>query len=100
MINALETGRLLTGERMRRLVKQHGYLFGWYTTQPIPTEPIFVTQLTKGMGAYRHHSDFQNEPPYDVNFGTNGKGLVTRMPHEKLMPFNDLKTTDVEKGEK
>ncbi len=38
---------------------------------PRLTEPIFVTQLTKG-GGVTTPSDFQNEPPYDAYFGTNG----------------------------
>ena len=39
---------------------------------PRLTEPIFVTQLTKGGGVVATPSDFQNEPPYDAYFGTNG----------------------------
>ena len=35
---------------------------------PRLTEPLFVTQLTKG-GGVDTRSYFQNEPPYDVYFG-------------------------------
>ena len=37
---------------------------------PRLTEPIFVTQLTKGL--ITSPSDFKNESPYDAYFGTNG----------------------------
>ncbi len=50
------------------------YHFGDIVTRINPrlTEPIFVTQLTKGGGGVPLPSDFQNEPPYDAHFSTNG----------------------------